>query len=115
MTPICLVIDCEDPGTPSNRSRTCSVSKPAIEQIIPFFCLFVVVRCGDPGTPSNGTRTATTFTFPNTVTYTCNEGFNLIGNRSRRCLSGGQWSGGLPTCQSKYIQTLDKMYGLRAI
>ena len=61
---------------------------------------FVVVNCGDPGTPTDGTRAVSTFTFPNTVTYTCNEGFNLIGNRSRRCLSAGQWSGGLPTCQS---------------
>ena len=76
--------------------------------------LFVVVNCGDPGTPTNGTITGSTFTFPNTVTYTCNVGFNLIGNRSRRCLSGGQWSGGLPTCQSKYIHTLDKMYRLMA-
>ena len=63
--------------------------------------LFVVVNCGDPGTPTNGTRTGTTFTFPNTVTYTCNVGFKLVGNRRRHCLSTGQWSGVLSACQSK--------------
>ena len=63
--------------------------------------LSFVVNCGDPGTPTYSTRTGSAFTFPNTVTYTCNKGFNLIGNRRRHCLSTGHWSGVLPTCQSK--------------
>ena len=60
-----------------------------------------LIGCGDPGIPKNGARTASTFTFPNTVTYSCNIGFQLVGNRRRHCLSTGQWSGALPTCQSK--------------
>ena len=64
-------------------------------------CLSVVVNCGDPGTPTDGTRTVSAFTFTNTVTYTCNVGFKLVGNRRRHCVYTAQWSGALPTCQSK--------------
>ena len=63
--------------------------------------LFVVVSCGDPGIPSNGTRTGSTFTFANEVNYTCVNGFKLIGDIRRNCLPSGNWSGDLPTCQSK--------------
>ena len=63
--------------------------------------LFIVVNCGDPGTPVNGTRTVSTFSYPITVNYTCNNGFRLIGNRSLNCLDCGHWSGAPPTCQSK--------------
>ena len=63
--------------------------------------LFVVVSCGDPGIPANAARIGSTFTFDSTVHYTCDDGFNLIGDKSRNCLPGGNWSGDLPTCQSK--------------
>ena len=63
--------------------------------------LFVVVICGDPGIPANGTRIGSTFTFDSTVNYTCDDRFKLIGQIRRNCLSSGNWSGDLPTCQSK--------------
>ena len=63
--------------------------------------LFVVVSCGDPGIPANGTRIGSTFTFDGTVNYTCDDGFTLIGDIRRNCLPSGNWSGDLPTCQSK--------------
>ena len=63
--------------------------------------LFVVISCGDPGIPANGTRTGSTFTFDSTVNYTCDNGFQLIGDIRRNCLSSGNWSDDLPTCQSK--------------
>ena len=63
--------------------------------------LFVVISCGDPGIPANGTRIGSTFTFDSTVNYTCDDGFKLIGDIRRNCLSSGNWSGDLPTCQSK--------------
>ena len=63
--------------------------------------LFVVVSCGDPGFPANGTRIGSTFTFANKVNYTCDDGFKLIGDIRNICLPSGNWSGDLPTCQSK--------------
>ena len=66
-------------------------------------CLFVVVTCGDPGTPSNGARELANQNFGTTVTYTCNQGYRLVGSSQRVCLVSGAWSSQLPECQSKYF------------
>ena len=57
--------------------------------------------CGDPGTPSNGGRTLDGTRRGDSVEYTCNTGFRLIGNAARECQQNGIWSGTLPTCNSK--------------
>ncbi|RWS31979.1 hypothetical protein B4U80_04838 [Leptotrombidium deliense] len=38
-----------------------------------------------------------------TLTYQCNEGYELVGRANRYCQSNGQWSGVLPSCRRKYI------------
>ena len=63
--------------------------------------LYLVISCGDPGIPAKGTRIGSTFIFDSTVNYTCDDGFKLIGDIRRNCLSSSNWSGDLPTCQSK--------------
>ena len=39
--------------------------------------------------------------FGDTVTYTCDAGFDLSGDVMRTCESDGQWSGSAPTCDRK--------------
>lgn len=56
--------------------------------------------CGDPGIPSNGTRLGTQFSVGSTVEYKCNEGFKLVGTRTRTCLITQRWSGFLPYCEA---------------
>ena len=34
-----------------------------------------------------------------TSTYTCNEGYKLVGNKMVTCQSNGNWSGGTPECK----------------
>ena len=36
------------------------------------------------------------------VTFTCNDGYNLLGSNLRTCLSTGLWSGEAASCQGKY-------------
>lgn len=57
--------------------------------------------CGDPGFVSNGHRVGSLFTFPNSVSYECDEGFRLQGSNSKRyCQASGSWSGRLPRCEA---------------
>lgn len=59
--------------------------------------------CGNPGEIENGHRQGLSFTFTSKVTYSCDEGFELIGKPARFCQSNGQWSGGQAHCQRKLI------------
>jgi len=59
-----------------------------------------VVDCGNLTNPANGqvSHTAGT-TFGETATYSCNTGYNLVGNSTRTCEATGAWSGSEPTCE----------------
>ena len=38
----------------------------------------------------------------NTVSFSCNDGYNLLGSAERTCMPNGEWSGASATCQGKY-------------
>ena len=56
--------------------------------------------CGNLTDPANGqaSHTAGT-TFGQTATYSCNTGYNLVGDSSSTCQDTGNWSGSASTCQ----------------
>ena len=62
--------------------------------------------CGTLNNPANGqvSHTAGT-TFGQTAIYTCNPGYNLVGDSSRTCQARGVWSGSIPTCQRMLLPT----------
>ena len=57
--------------------------------------------CGPLTDPANGQvdHTAGT-TFGQTAIYSCNTGYNLVGDSTRTCQADGVWFGSAPTCQS---------------
>ena len=64
------------------------------------FFILAVVDCGNLTTPANGSVTHTVrTTFNQTATYSCNTGYNLVGDSTRTCQADGEWSGSAPTCQ----------------
>ena len=75
------------------------------------FLFVTAVDCGSLTDPANGQvdHTAGT-TFQQTATYSCNTGYNLVGNRARTCQAAGNWSGSAPTCQGVYICKLTIFY-----
>ena len=64
------------------------------------FYLSTAVNCGTLSNLANGrvSHTAGT-TFGQTATYSCNTGYNLVGNSTQTCQATGVWSGSAPTCQ----------------
>ena len=48
--------------------------------------------------PDKGQVEITGQTPGSTATYTCNDGFKLVGDESRECLYDGRWNGSEPTC-----------------
>ena len=58
--------------------------------------LISTVDCGSLTDPANGSVNHTSF--GQTATYTCNTGYNLVGDSTRTCEGTGEWSGSAPTC-----------------
>ena len=70
------------------------------------FLLLTPVDCGTLTHPANGhvSHTGGT-TLGQTATYSCNPGYNLVGDSSRKCQATGVWSGSAPTCQRMSLPT----------
>ena len=69
------------------------------------FLISTAVDCGNLTDPDNGQvdHTAGT-TFGQTATYSCNTGFNLVGDSTRTCQATGNWSESAPACQSMLLK-----------
>ena len=57
-----------------------------------------VVDCGGLSNPESGVITMSGTIFNSTATYSCNDGYNLVGDTTRTCLASGSWSDTAPTC-----------------
>ena len=79
--------------------------------MIPLF----TVGCSSLANPTNGqvSHTGGT-TLGQTATYSCNTGYNLVGDSTRTCQSTGVWSGSTPTCQGVFVIVLHCVGGLEA-
>ena len=66
-------------------------------------CFFLAaVDCGTLSDPTNGQVDHTSgTTVGQTATYSCNTGYNLVGDSIRTCQAEGIWSGSASTCQGK--------------
>ena len=120
-TPSCSIVNCGDPGAPVNGYTNGSVF--TYQSIVQYYCNegyqlsggssaqctatgdwnvtlpnCTLVNCGDPGIPADGTRNGDNFYYNSSVTYSCNNGYNLTGTTTLTCLSSGTWSALIPTC-----------------
>ena len=73
-----------------------------------FLYLLTAVNCGTLTDPANGQVSHTAGTvFGQTATYSCNAGYNLVGDSTRICHATGVWSGSAPTCQGMLLLELE--------
>ena len=69
-----------------------------------FFLVLAVVDCGDLTDPANGQVKHTVGTTCEQIaTYSCNIGYNLVGNSIRVCQATGNWSQSAPTCDGMLL------------
>ena len=63
----------------------------------------VAIECNVPADIPNGNFTLDSGTteFMATLTYQCDDGYQLIGSRIRACRSDGHWSEAQPLCLSE--------------
>lgn len=59
------------------------------------------MNCGDLSDPNNGTVNISTPAENGVATYSCNEGFLLLGTMARVCQSNSTWSDETPICTGK--------------
>lgn len=65
--------------------------------------MFAVLECSDPGKPANGDYSVESLKVGSVVSYRCNDGFYLDGDKERVCQEEGTsrsavWSGAVPQC-----------------
>ena len=65
-----------------------------------FFLLDLYSGCPSLPDIPNGSVTESGFTTGDTATYSCDEGFELVGESTRECSSDSTWSGEAPVCRS---------------
>jgi hypothetical protein len=75
---------CQDTATWSGTAPTC-----------------VIVNCGALTNPANGAVNAPTTTYGSSATYSCTNGYGLVGPTTRSCQANGTWSGATPMCLSQ--------------
>ena len=72
--------------------------------LLDVFLLLTVVDCGNLTDPDNGQVDLTAgTTFGQNATYSCNTGYNLVGDSTRTCQAEEDWSGSAPTCQGMLL------------
>ena len=54
--------------------------------------------------PLNGEVNVSSRIISSIASYTCNDGFTLVGEEERECMADGQWSGREPICVCEFEQ-----------
>ncbi len=93
---------CGADGQWTGDAPTCP--RELVNNIVQRCDLLTAVNCGNLTVPMNGiVDTSSGTTYQETATYTCNDGYQLVGALTRTCQDNGEWSLSAPTCRGKGI------------
>ena len=100
---------CQSNGNWTNDTAVCQSKSSlrvtmAMVVVLTYVLNISVVDCLNLTSPSNGQVSHRTTTFGSVATYTCEDGYMLMGFPMRECLSNGNWSQEEPVCESKSLK-----------
>ena len=112
-----LGIDCLDhrTGTAKCQENGVENSQHALVCILcvvtlrPSLIPYHVGSCSRLSPPKYGRVSVTTRDVGGRATYTCSNGFRMVGSSTRTCLSDGSWSGSEPVCECEFHQLGSKL------
>ena len=76
---------------------------------------FSVVTCGFLEAPGNGSKNGSSPLAGSVITFSCNDGFILVGSAQRTCTEGGTWDGVETTCIGESIYLLPKRLNVTCV
>ena len=109
--------ECEHSGYWSGKQPECikskldelySVHASGLNNVI-ISIYFREVLCKDVQSPDYGRVEHEGTHVGAKATYTCNDGYKLVGSQKRRCLISGYWSGKEPICKKSKLDDLGFM------
>ncbi|XP_077981970.1 sushi, von Willebrand factor type A, EGF and pentraxin domain-containing protein 1-like [Glandiceps talaboti] len=119
-TPQCIIVDCGTPPEVVNAIK--AASNTIYGSLVNYTCqagyignddMFIhcqtdktwspapvcrPVSCGSPWSVNHSTISGGDYTFNNTVVYSCEYGYDLVGVSEHSCQENGFWSGEQPSC-----------------
>ena len=70
------------------------------------------IKCKTPRNPENGHSFGETYTVGAEVTFSCEEGYQLVGAARITCLESGEWSHLIPYCEGM-LSKFPRAYGVQ--
>ena len=64
--------------------------------------MFIIALCSDLDTPANGTMSQSGNSEGDTATYTCDNGYELVGHQVLNCQANGTWDSHPPICRCQF-------------
>lgn len=102
---------CQEDGTWSGSSPVCQRNQfhllnqfdhlSIIIRVLITQLFGAVIECGEPDLPVGGYITGFDFTIHSVITYHCEPGHLLSGQRTRNCTGDQTWTGVAPSCTCK--------------
>lgn len=70
------------------------------------------MSCGFPGHLVNGYVEGRSYSYGDTIMFTCNPGFMIIGEEKSVCQADGKWSNKLPKCDGEVFSDLHALFNV---
>ena len=99
------VLNCQSDGTWDDSPPVCRrefFPRAPCSWYIRCFLPILTALCPDLSDPANGTVTQSGNSEDDTATYTCSDGYELVGSEVLNCQSDGTWDDSPPVCRREF-------------